>query len=342
MLTQNEIKETLEKFLVFKEKRIVDIYKSYVNLYRGGQNFSSAYNQIKSVNSLMDYSIFNNKIIEYIKKIDIYPYFSQPALVTFGDLTGGTSNRDITANSIDNFIKELEERIRRIEYILETINSLYTSNDLIKEELPTNNGLLTIKFQNDCNVTSLKELGNISKTWDILFKQFSYITGQTPLASIEFNGIRKGSLEIDFLNTVDFIKEFFHIYKFIIENMLIYWQFKEMFYKSNHLFSENMKKTMEEEKKNIDENCVNEVLKQMINSDKFIFSDKEQESKTISRVLMKLLLFIEQGGEIKLYTNAKTQEEHELEQLFQIIISKIEQQKNQNLANKNADVEKLN
>lgn len=82
MLTQNEIKETLEKFLVFKEKKLIDSYKSYVSLYRSSHSYSAVFNQIKSTNSIIDYSILNEKTIHYLKKIDIYTYFGQPGLVT--------------------------------------------------------------------------------------------------------------------------------------------------------------------------------------------------------------------------------------------------------------------
>lgn len=343
MLTQKEIKETLEKFLPYKEKDVVAYYQDYINNYRNSNNLRDSFSNLKNISKLIDYNTFNSEIITYFKKIDIYTYFGEIGFLTFTQITAANPlDRNSTAASIDKFITELKERIRRIDFILETLNNMQHSLEKKTEVIPTNNAILTVKFQNDCNIKGLKELSEVSDDWNKLFRELYLLNDTTPEESIEFRNIRKGCLEIDFLSTVEFIKNFFQIYTFLITNMTGFFQLKELINRPQQkpLYNDDFLKAFEKQAETINNNCVMLTLEQMKETGYFKI-DKGQENNVTRLILTKLLIFIEQGGDINLYTNSETPEEKELEQLFQIVVKKIENQRNQNLVNKNPDIEKL-
>ncbi len=342
MLTQNEIKETLEKFLVFKEKNLVGIYKSYASLYRSEHNYTSDHNKIREVSSLIDYNIFNKEIIQYLRKIDVFSYFGQEGLVTFGDITGKSPDTNATANALDNFIKELDERIRRIEYILETLNVLEPSKEE-KDELESNEGLLSIHFQKQCNITGLEELSRHSLIWNKMIREMHLLNNENVDSNIKFKEIKKGSLIVNLLIGVHIAKQLGKFISWSLDQQKKYYEIQELKQKIKpiNLDAETMAIVNEaiDKKINEKENEIAELVLENIKKEN-TFNNPDllhgSEIQTIKFILTPLIDFIEKGGKLTVRTNAKTDEDIETEKLFSNLNLRI-----QNLSNPPSSENKL-
>lgn len=329
MLTQNEIKETLEKFLVFKEKNLVAIYKSYASLYRSKDSYTSDHNKIKEINSLIDYSMFNKKIIQYLKKIDIFSYFGQEGLITFGDIIGKSPDINSTANAIDNFIKELDERIRRIDSILETINVLEPSKEE-KYTLESNEALLSIHFQNQCNITGLEELSTQSKTWNNLIRQFHILNGITPDSNIKFQEIAKGSLIVTLGFSIYIIKNLGKLISWSLEQKKMWLEIKvlEKQLDDPEISSDEenlLKKFIDSKINKMEDAIITNIIEKMKTEDFKINYDLLSGSleKTLKEIIKPIIEFYDKGGELLVHTSKTTDEDNETEKIFYSVNSQL-------------------
>ncbi len=337
MLTQNEIKETLEKILVFKEKNLVGNYKSYLSEFKNSNSTANVYKAIQSLNRLIDYSIFNNYIVKYLKSIDVYDFFGQSGLVKFSSIIAHSSNdRNGVINSIEKFISELEERIRRIEYILETLNVLEPSKEE-KYKLESREELLSIHFQNNCNVTGLNELSTAADDWNKILIELNKLSGNEKVEgnNILFSDIRKGSLHIDIPSSVATVALLCKSVSWILDTQNKYLQNKELLQKlkQDTILKDSTRKNMEldyeahlEEER---ERIANEVYLKIKADSSFKILDNEQDIAVSKIFINKLNDFIANGGDIDfIFPNEENQESKQLKAIYETMKMQIEYKKN--------------
>lgn len=336
MISNDQIKNILLKILELRKQKIINLYSNYISNYESNNSRGCAeYKQaIFKTNNLIEYDIYSEEEQEFIKKLGFYPYIGKIGNEKFNEIIATYSlEPNLLISSLNDRKKALSILFDKINYV-NNIFEFFPKNVMtneIKGEIEEGNGILSIHFQKGCNITGLKELSENAEIWNKLIREIYLLKGVTPLANIEFEEIKKGSVIVDLKIIIPSLMLLGKLISWSLDQRKKYLEIKLLEKELNkNGFSkeleEMIKKEIAEKIEKIEEKMAENILiklKEEIDFTK-LNSAYESEIGSLKLVIPKLIDFLEKGGELKIKTNDTTEEEKETEKLFNQVDKRLE------------------
>lgn len=339
MLINDQIKNILSKIMDLKEEQLLYRYDVYTTCYSKDDitKCNAEKGEIFRINSLIDYDIYSEDELNFIKKLGIYSFVGELGNQNFNALLATHSlNKSEVIKQVRARRNSLNTIFDKIEYMINIFD--FTSEDIMKDNLDIlgkDTGILTIHFQKDCNITGLEELRKSANDWNILIRAIYSLTGETPPDNIEFLEIRKGSLNIDLKMTVEVLLMVGGLVTWSLNSYSKILEIKKQRLELNkirqtlELDEEHFKPFEEAFNRKIDEKMkgiANEIIAKLKDEKGLddLENHNELENSVRTIIVPRLTDFIEKGGEVTIQTKGETEDEKIVEDLSHQINEQLE------------------
>lgn len=342
MLTIEQVNELLTYTLVVKKENILELYREFIDKLKATNppDTNPIKEKIFEINSFFPLASLSDEETQFLKEFNLYDFVGEPAndyLKTI--IIESLHDKGVQQRDLRTFLSGVEEAFRRASLLQDSLYLLKPENstNLPEIELQDNESIVSIHFQNDCNVTGLKELSSAADDWNKILIELNKLSGNEKIEgnNILFKDIRKGSLHIDIPSTVATGALLCKCISWILDIQNKYLQNKKLIQeiKENTILKEETKKQIEleyqghlEEER---EKIANDVYSKIKSDSEFHIVDNEQEISVSKLFINKLNDFIADGGDVNItFSKKETKESKELKVLYEALKLQIEYKKN--------------